>query len=120
VGRLPVITAMTCTISRFAVPGTSSLGEDLVRGGTGGAIAVWGPSGLADNAQSLLLAEHFYRSTSVQPPPALGDRILQALKEFRDLGGDGALLHTYNLLGDPALRLPQAPTQPATGGSSGE
>jgi hypothetical protein len=118
--RLPVFTAMTCTINRFTVPGLPSLGEALVSRAGGGAAAVWGPSGLADNSQSRLLAETFYRSLSDPADLPLGDRILHALGEFRVLGGDGALFSTYNLLGDPALRLRHPPVPPAGGGTSGE
>jgi hypothetical protein len=55
-GRLPVLTAMTCTINRFAVPGVPSLGELLVKSAAGGAGAVWGPSGLSDQGEARLLA----------------------------------------------------------------
>ncbi|HEX3527161.1 MAG TPA: C25 family cysteine peptidase [Thermoanaerobaculia bacterium] len=114
--RLPVVTAMTCTISRFTVPGVPSLGEVLVTTGTGGAAAVWGPSGLANNADSRLLAERFYHTITDPADLPLGDRILRAYGDLRSLGGDGSLLHIYNLLGDPALRLRHGPAAPATGG----
>jgi hypothetical protein len=118
--RLPVLTAMTCTVNRFAVPGVPSLGEALVSRAAGGAAAVWGPSGLADNADSRLLAEAFYRSTADLADPLLGDRILHAFGEFRSLGGDGMLSHIYNLLGDPALRLRHGAETAGAGRSSGE
>jgi hypothetical protein len=118
--RLPVVTAMTCTISRFTVPGVPSLGEVLVTTGTGGASAVWGPSGLANNADSRLLAESFYRSITGPADLTLGDRILRAYGDLRSLGGDGSLLHIYNLLGDPALRLRRGPDAPPTGGPGQE
>jgi hypothetical protein len=118
--RLPVLTAMTCTINRFAVPGIPSLGEALVSNANGGASAVWAPSGLADNAHSRLLAELFYQAASDPADRPLGDLILRAFGAFRTLGGDGSLLQIYNLLGDPAQRLRRGPAFPATGGSSGE
>ncbi|MFL6196772.1 MAG: C25 family cysteine peptidase, partial [Thermoanaerobaculia bacterium] len=101
-GRLPVVTAMTCTINRFAVPGTPALGEQLVKSGTGGAAAVWGPSGLSAHGEARLLAERFYQDGG---EARLGDRILRAVKEFRALGGQPDLPRIYDLLGDPALRL---------------
>jgi hypothetical protein len=115
-GRLPVMTAMTCTVNRFAVPGVPSLGELLVTRGAGGAAAVWGPTGLSANAQARLLAERFYHSGDAR----LGDRVLRAIAEFRALGGDPALPGIYGLLGDPALRLPAPPVAAATGGGTGE
>ncbi len=106
--RLPVLTAMTCTINRFAVPGFPSLGELLVKETTGGAAAVWGPSGLSLHGEARLLAERFYHATDER----LGDRLHRAVADFRDLGGDPALPRIYDLLGDPALRL-KAPAPPA-------
>jgi len=101
---------------RFTVPGVPSLGEVLVTTGTGGAAAVWGPSGLANNADSLLLAERFYHTVTDPADLPLGDRILRACGDLRNLGGDRSLLHIYNLLGDPALRLRHGPVVPSTGG----
>jgi hypothetical protein len=114
--RLPVLTAMTCTINRFAVPGVPSLGELLVNSAAGGAGAVWGPSGLSAHGDARLLATRFYHATDAR----LGDRLLRAIAEFRTLGGDPALPPVYVLLGDPALRL-KSPVTPAPAPSgSGE
>ncbi len=112
--RLPVLTAMTCTVNRFAVPGFPSLGEVLVKSPSGGAAAVWGPSGLSNHGQARLLAEIFYHSRDTR----LGDRLLRTVTEFRSLGGDPALPRIYDLLGDPALRVP-APLLPPLTGSAG-
>lgn len=118
--RLPVLTAMTCTVNRFAVPGVPSLGEVLVERPGGGAVAVFGPSGLADSRASRSLAEIFYRRTAGRGTLRLGDLILRSYAELRNQGGDGSLLDIYNLLGDPALRLRTAPEAPVGGGSGGE
>lgn len=111
--RLPVMTAMTCTINRFEVPGIPALGEMLAKDGAGGAAAVWGPTGLSTNGQAKLLAERFYHAADAR----LGDRVLRAIGELRTLGGDPDLPRIYVLLGDPALRLvaPPAPAVSATG-----
>jgi hypothetical protein len=111
--RLPVVTAMTCTINRFALPGIPALGELLVKSAGGGAAAVWGPSGLSPNGEAALLAERFYHADDAR----LGDRVLRAIAEFRALGGNVDLPRIYDLMGDPALRIqtpPQAAVQ-ATG-----
>jgi len=92
------------------------LGELLVKSGTGGAAAVWAPSGLSTHGDARLLAERFYRATDDR----LGDRLHRAIAEYRILGGDPALPPVYVLLGDPALRL-KAPAAPAsTPAASGE
>jgi hypothetical protein len=118
--RLPVLTAMTCTVNRFAVPGVPSLGELLVKSPSGGAAAVFGPSGLADHEESRRLAEIFYRRTADLGEMRLGDLILRSFVEMRTQGGDESLLDIYNLLGDPALRLRSAPPPADSGGGGGE
>lgn len=118
--RLPVLTAMTCTVNRFAVPGVPALGELLVKSPAGGAAAVWGPSGLSFHGEARHLAELFYRRSSEADGSRLGDWILRSMADFRALGGDGLMLDIYNLLGDPALSVRRGPAPAETGGSSGE
>jgi hypothetical protein len=115
-GRLPVLTAMTCTINRFEVPGIPALGEILVKDDQGGAAAVWGPTGLSANGEAKLLAERFYSAGDAR----LGDRLLRAIADFRTLGGNPDLPRLYDLLGDPALRLPAAPPPAVSESSPGE
>jgi hypothetical protein len=114
--RLPVVTAMTCTINRFALPGIPSLGELLVKSAGGGGAAVWGPSGLSTNSEATLLAERFYHAGDAR----LGDRILRAIAEFRTLGGNVDLPRIYNLIGDPALRLQAPPPPPVSAAGTSE
>lgn len=117
--RLPVVTAMTCTINRFAVPGVPSLGEVLVKSPAGGAAAVWGPSGLSYHGEARQLAEVFYRLAS-ESDGRLGDSVVRSLVEYGGLGGDGRMLDIYNLLGDPALVVRRGPAPASSGGGSGE
>jgi hypothetical protein len=112
--RVPLVTAMTCSINRFAVPGVSSLGELLVDQSGGGAAAVWAPSGLSVHNEAQLLAERFYRHLGDPDGARLGDVILRALRDFQSLGGSTSMIQIYNLLGDPALRV-RHPT-PGPGG----
>jgi hypothetical protein len=116
--KLPVVTAMTCTINRFAVPGVPSLGELLVKSPAGGAAAVWGPSGLSYHGEARQLAEIFYRTAS--DGSRLGDSVVRSLVEYGKLGGDGRMLDIYNLLGDPALLVRRGPAPAVNGGGSGE
>lgn len=124
--KLPVVTAMTCTINRFAVPGVPSLGEVLVKRSAGGAAAVWGPSGLSYHGEARQLAEVFYRLISDPGDPGdpgggrLGDMVMRSLAEYGGLGGDGRMLDIYNLLGDPALLVRHAPAPAVNDGGSGE
>ncbi|MEA2561554.1 MAG: hypothetical protein QOH06_3058 [Acidobacteriota bacterium] len=118
--RLPVVTAMTCTVNRFAVPGVPSLGELLVKSPDGGAAAVWGPSGLSSHGEARHLAEIFYRRASDPAGGRLGDWILQSMKDFGAMGGDQGMLDIYNLLGDPTLIVRRGPAPAPADGSSGE
>lgn len=114
--RLPVFTAMTCTINRFAVPGQPALGELLVKSASGGAAAVWGPSGLSISGDARLLAERFYAADGAR----LGDRVLAAVADYRASGGDPSLPRIYDVLGDPALLLPTPPAAPTSPVDTGE
>ncbi|MEA2691665.1 MAG: hypothetical protein QOJ16_1052, partial [Acidobacteriota bacterium] len=115
--RVPVLTAMTCAINRFAVPGFSSLGELLIDQAGGGAAAVWAPSGLSVHSEAQLLAERFYRHLGDTDGARLGDLILRALQDFQSLGGSKSMIQIYNLLGDPALRVRRPTPGPAGPGS---
>ena len=45
--RLPIVTAMSCVLGEFAVPGYDCLAEALMLCKTGGAVAVWAPEGMS-------------------------------------------------------------------------
>ncbi len=122
-GRSPLVTALTCVINRFDVPGIPSLGELLAKSPAGGAVAVWGPTGLSASGEATLLGERFYHSPGSGDGTGgadarLGDRALRATAEFRALGGDPTLPPLYGIVGDPALRL-QLPPAPAPGTPTG-
>ncbi|NJL27567.1 MAG: hypothetical protein HC897_06545 [Thermoanaerobaculia bacterium] len=103
---LPVVTAFTCTIGRFEVPGFPSLAEELVRR-SGGAMAVWAPSGLALTHRSTLLGDRFLRAIYQNEERVLGDAMATALGQLAVIEPDSTLV--WNLFGDPALRLQIAP-----------
>ncbi|HID44812.1 MAG TPA: hypothetical protein EYP34_03525, partial [Chromatiaceae bacterium] len=48
--QTPVMTALSCVVNRHALAGVDSLGEQLVVGTDAGAIAMWAPTGLSQNA----------------------------------------------------------------------
>ncbi len=107
--RLPVLTAMTCAVNRFTVPGVPPLGAVLVNRAGGGAAAVWSPSALSIHAEATLLARQFYGIIAMGQAPRIGDGVRQALTAFKDAGGNPSMLEIYVLLGDPALRTKAAP-----------
>jgi hypothetical protein len=104
-GRLFVLSAMTCTIGQFALPGYDSLSEALVIKKDGGAVAVLAPSGLSLNSLSKTLAEGFFTSAFSGTALTLGDSLREAFRYYRNKEGSDFGLDIYNLQGDPALRL---------------
>ena len=103
--RLPVVTAMTCAVGQFAIPGYDSLSEALLLKAGGGAVAVWSPTGLSINSEAVMLNEMFFKSTFTGTKQALGDVVLKAIKEGSMKGVSGFILDIYNIMGDPALKL---------------
>lgn len=97
-------TFMTCAASNYALPAYDALGEALVLKQGGGAIAVWGPTGLSINNEAKEFSNTFYSEVFKQEAKTLGEAILEAHQKY------GAhryrFMHDiYNLLGDPALQL---------------
>ncbi len=104
---LPVLTALTCIVNRFEIPtaGYRALGEQLLLS-SGGAIAVWAPTGLSANADAEALNITFMDAFLGSPGGRLGDAVLAALAVLGQQSPQIALPAVYTLLGDPALRLP--------------
>jgi len=102
---LPVMITMTCLINRFDVPGFDALGEKLLLYNDGGAIAVWGPTGLAIYDELMILDRAFFWSLFNEGKTILGEGILKALESFYSSKGKADVISIYNLLGDPCLQL---------------
>ncbi len=118
-GRTPLFTAMTCSINRYELAGIPSLGADLTRSASGGAIAVWAPAGQSKSIQALALGKALADEAFHSPDQRLGDLLLVALQRYRQGGGDGVFASLYVLLGDPATRLQVPPPVPTSGGTPG-
>jgi hypothetical protein len=103
--RLPVFTAMTCLAGTFGLPGVDGLGESLVLKADGGAVAMWAPSGLAFNEDSMELGKGFYSAVFIGGETVIGDAIRSSQAGYTVRGVDLYHIDLYNLLGDPALRL---------------
>jgi uncharacterized repeat protein (TIGR01451 family) len=104
-GRPFILTAMTCTVGNFALPGFDSLSEALVTKGNGGAVAVWASTGLSFNFQSKILENNFFKGAFRNKEIALGDLILKTFKNYNATGNPVYIMDIYNLQGDPALRM---------------
>ncbi|MBN8280562.1 MAG: hypothetical protein J0M16_08145 [Gammaproteobacteria bacterium] len=104
--RLPVVSAMTCAVGNFAVPGNDPLAEHLVLAPDRGAIAVWSPSGLSLDSKAQVLARLFADALAgARPGARLGDLLRDSMNTYRAGAGDLETLVIYNLLGDPGLRV---------------
>jgi Peptidase family C25 len=119
--RMPLLTALTCVINRFEVPGFSSLGSELLKSPNGGFSAVWAPTGLSVDQDALVLGGRFFSGLAARPDAPIGDIVRDALRSYGGAGRDPSLGRVYNLLGDPGLVLkgpPPVPASPSTSGSS--
>ena len=105
-GRLPVVLEMTCFTGFFHEPNGTTLDETLVRAAEGGAVAVWGASGLGVAAGHQQLAGGFMASMYERHEGTLGAGTLSGRLKLVASGSSALdLVDTFNLLGDPATRL---------------
>jgi len=116
--RLPLLTALTCNVNRFDVPGFSPLGELLTIQPTGGAIAVWSSSGLSVHPEGKQLGQAFTYALANPANHRLGDAVQQALHRYAAIPGLAETLNLYTLLGDPAILLKPVPVTATGGGTS--
>ena len=107
--RVPIVVAMTCVVGQYSVPGGQCFGEAMTLQAGSGAVAVWSPTGLSLNGDASALNQWFVRQLGQEGAPRLGDVIRAAVRgysgESRRMGA-----WTYNLLGDPGLRIKTART----------
>ena len=100
------MTAMTCSVGDYSLPGYTVLAEGLLLKSDGGVAAVWSPTGYSDDAQASILNREFYMATFSGGKKVLGDAVLQALGVFKTTAGSMPfMMDVYNILGDPALEL---------------
>ena len=112
-GHYPVLSALTCVVNRYGLPGYDSLGEQLVLSPTTGMSAVFAPSGLSLHDGGKLLNKAFIRAVYGAGKTVLGDAILHAMAEYAEAGQRPYMLGIYNLLGDPAIEMTVPVTDPA-------
>jgi hypothetical protein len=100
------VTAFTCKVGQYGLPGYDGLSETLVKREGAGAIAVWSPSAMEDSVDSARLGAIFsQRMFGGSTDVVLGDTIRATAAQAAGEGLPAVLLLTYNLLGDPALRV---------------
>jgi hypothetical protein len=103
--KLPIMTAMTCVVARFEIPGYDTLSEALLLKGNGGAAAVWAPTGASLNYLAVKLAAGFFQAAFQGQETVLGKALLKTMADYAAAGGLRFMLNIYTLLGDPALEI---------------
>jgi uncharacterized repeat protein (TIGR01451 family) len=106
---LPVFLIMDCLNGYFQDVYEEPLAVTLMLAPNGGAVAVLASSGLNQAPPQTLLDKLIVQNAFSTPNPALGDAILKAKSGINNVG----VSKTYNLLGDPAMKLKPAGKTPA-------
>ncbi len=104
--RLPLVVSMTCLNGFFHDLYTDSLAEALLLSEQGGAVAVWASSGLTEAQGQFLMNQELMRLLFAPDPITVG----QAAAWAKAVVSDRDIRNTWNLLGDPMLRLHEPPS----------
>ncbi len=113
----PLVVSLDCLDGYFINPQEQyeSLAETFLRKSGSGAVACFSPSGMGMPSSHLILGTYFYKALFESGSTHLGQAATEAkLNYFASTGAAGLdLVHTYNLLGDPALalKIPAAASQ---------
>ena len=104
--QLPVVLEMTCFTGLFHEPGGTTLDETLLRAAEGGAVAVWGATGLGVATGHQQLAQGFLASAFQRHEGTIGAGTLSGKLKLVASGSSALdLVDTFTLLGDPATNL---------------
>jgi hypothetical protein len=101
--RLPIFTTFTCLNGYFNHPDVDALAETLMWSEHGGVVAAVAPSGRSLTTQQTPLAEVFFQSLFNGDAETLGEALLLSKIAGADNSNLRDVIHTFNLLGDPAL-----------------
>lgn len=113
--RLPLFTTFTCLNGYFNHPSTDALAETLLWARNGGVVAAVAPSGRSFTTQQTPLADAFYRYLLSGEAATVGEALMRAKRDAAAEPELVEVIHTFNLLGDPALVF-QLPPRQADGG----
>jgi hypothetical protein len=102
--RLPVFVTATCEFSRFDDPERVSAGEWVFLNSQGGGISLFTTTRLTFAGTNKSLLDQFYEHLFLKKDgkyPTMGDLI----RESKDSMGNSSNIHSFVLLGDPAMRI---------------
>ena len=104
--RLPIVVELTCFTGYFHHPEYATMDESFLRKSGGGAVGVWGSTGLGVPDVHSILQQGFYAAlTNPGTDATLGAAALAGKMAVTSSGFNGNLADTYTLFGDPALNL---------------
>lgn len=103
--RLPVYTTFGSLNGLFNHPDEASLAETLLWARSGGIVAAIAPSGRTFSWQQGPMGNAFYQALLSGEATTLGEVLLQAELEVLSQPHLPDVIHPYNLLGDPALKV---------------
>jgi hypothetical protein len=109
--RLPeanpfLLVTVDCWDGLFAMPWSASLSEALLLHPRGGAVAALAASSVVARNDGRLVGSAFFGSLADRRFRTLGDWLRAGQRALVRDGAATDLIHVYNLLGDPATRLP--------------
>ena len=102
--QLPIFTTFTCLNGYFNHPSEDALAETLLWADNGGIVAAVAPSGRSLTSQQTPLANSFYEKLLSGEAETLGEALQMAKQLSANQEYLAEVIHTFNLLGDPALR----------------
>ncbi|MBI5544714.1 MAG: hypothetical protein HY901_12555, partial [Deltaproteobacteria bacterium] len=101
------LVTVDCWDGMFAMPTFAPMAQALAQAPQGGAIAAFSPGGLVDKAHDPLLDEIIYAHLSNPAVLTAGEVARRSHAQLSLLVGPAKdLVFVYNLIGDPATRLP--------------
>ena len=105
----PLMTSFSCLSSYFVYPdGLDSLSEVFLNTAGKGIVVSLGPTALSSPTEQQLFAEGFYKALFDASTKTIGEAYQKAQRTLKEKGAPSRALNvnrTFNLLGDPALRL---------------
>ena len=104
--RLPLMSAATCTVGNYGIPGYRTLSMLITLLGDGGASAVFAPTGESYDADAVPLMKKLFENLYAAGTRRVGDATLPALAQYSAANGALYAVRSYNLQGDPAALLP--------------
>jgi hypothetical protein len=103
--RLPVVLDMACASGNFADPEYTGIEVMMLSWPTGGSVAGWGATGFGVATGHDKLHRGFYRAVFESGVRTLGLATAAGKQTLWAAGHSLDLLDTFDLLGDPALRI---------------